>query len=83
MILKCIICFVVGALFGLIITSLTTISSITSYKEEERERFEKAFVTQRDIMNANLAKLREQQVEEVELEDLFKGTVFDVRIDPK
>lgn len=83
MILKCIICFVVGALFGLIITSLTTISSITSYKEEERERFEKAFATQRDIMNANLAKLREQQVEEVELEDLFKGTVFNIRIDPK
>lgn len=83
MILKCIICFAVGALFGLIITSLTTISSMASYKEEERERFEKAFATQRDIMNTNLAKLREQQVEEVELEDLFEGTVFDVRIDPK
>lgn len=83
MVLKCVICFVIGGMVGLIVTSLTTIASMTSYKEEERERFERAFENQRDILNNNIEKFREQKVESVVLEDLFEGTIFEIKKEVK
>ncbi len=83
MVLKCVICFVIGGMVALIATSLTMIASMTSYKKEERFRFERAFENQRDILNNNLKKLREQKVESVDLEDLFEGTIFEIKKDVK